>query len=153
MALRISEITNYSKSFHHAIQYADIKICKIQQKIEITLNTYKHSKGKPTIYDLQCDGQLWAMTHKYIQARGSQGGSFFLHPDKKIISKKFFTTNLQQDIYALGLEGKNYNSHSFRIGRASSLALEGESSTTISLIGRWNSEAYKRYIKPTIIKI
>lgn len=46
----------------------------------------------------------------------------------------------------LGYNPKHYNTHSFRIGAATSAAQVGLSSHDIKLLGRWRSTAYQRYI-------
>ena len=43
---------------------------------------------------------------------------------------------------------ESFNTHSFRIGAATSAAQSGLSSTTIKRLGRWQSSAYRRYIRP-----
>ena len=43
---------------------------------------------------------------------------------------------------------ESFNTHSFRIGAATSAAQSGLSSTTIKRLGRWRSSAYRRYIRP-----
>ena len=43
---------------------------------------------------------------------------------------------------------ESFNTHSFRIGAATSAAQLGLSSTTIKRLGRWRSSAYRRYIRP-----
>jgi len=41
-----------------------------------------------------------------------------------------------------------YNTHSFRIGGATSAAGVGTSQATIQQLGRWHSQAYQHYIRP-----
>ena len=41
----------------------------------------------------------------------------------------------------------NINTHSFRIGGASATASAGVSDSVIKILGRWSSDAYKRYIR------
>ena len=51
--------------------------------------------------------------------------------------------------YLLKMEGynpKHYNTHSFRIGAATSAAQAGLSSHDIKFLGRWRSTVYQRYI-------
>ena len=41
-----------------------------------------------------------------------------------------------------------YNTHSFRIGRATQLAKDNETEATIKSTGGWKSAAYNKYIRP-----
>ena len=47
----------------------------------------------------------------------------------------------------------HFNTHSFRIGKASDMAKAGASKTQIALAGRWRSNAYLKYIKPKYIDV
>jgi len=46
-----------------------------------------------------------------------------------------------------GISDKGFSSHSFRIGAATSLAMEGVPESRIMQLGRWKSNAYKGYIR------
>ena len=39
------------------------------------------------------------------------------------------------------------NTHSFRIGGATAAASDGISDSTIQILGRWSSDAYRRYLR------
>jgi hypothetical protein len=54
---------------------------------------------------------------------------------------------LQLYLTFAGLNLKNYKSHSFRIGAATTAWAKGFSEEQIQQIGRWNSEAFKKYIR------
>ena len=58
---------------------------------------------------------------------------------------------LKQQLSELHYNPDHYNSHSFRIGKATTMAEEGYSDIQIANLGRWKSNAYKSYIKPQII--
>lgn len=47
----------------------------------------------------------------------------------------------------LGIKDKNLKSHSFRIDRATTCAIERMPDDQIKQLGRWNSDAYLRYIR------
>ena len=48
---------------------------------------------------------------------------------------------------AAGLEGDNWNGHSFSRGAATCATQVGISNPEIQVLGRWRSDAYKAYIE------
>ena len=69
----------------------------------------------------------------------------------------FKMLNISKDQYSLpnffyllsraGYDQKNYASHSFRIGAATTTAAEGLPDWLIQTLGRWSSDSYTRYIR------
>ena len=55
---------------------------------------------------------------------------------------------LHRQLKQAGYQPHWYNTHSFRIGGATSAAEAGVSQATIQQLGRWRSQAYRRYIRP-----
>ena len=55
-------------------------------------------------------------------------------------------------IRALGLNFKQYNTHSLRIGACTHWAALGDSVTEIKLKGRWKSFAFTKYLRPEEIQ-
>jgi hypothetical protein len=60
-------------------------------------------------------------------------------------SRHYFIAALRACLRHLGIGG-HYSSHSFRRGAATSARRAGLSDSEIQLLGRWQSDAYKRYI-------
>jgi hypothetical protein len=48
---------------------------------------------------------------------------------------------------------RNYKGHSFRIGSVSHASSTGVSDEHIQLMGRWNSNAFKKYIRIEMFKL
>ena len=46
-----------------------------------------------------------------------------------------------------GADASDFNGHSFRIGAASTAAANGMEDSLVKTLGRWESDAYQRYIK------
>jgi hypothetical protein len=57
-----------------------------------------------------------------------------------------FSARLNQTLTSIGLTGANMRPHSFRIGAATSAAAAGVPDDQIQRLGRWKSDAYRRYI-------
>jgi hypothetical protein len=55
---------------------------------------------------------------------------------------KFYIT-----VSVCGLDSSRYKGHSFRIGAASLSAEKGLSDSQIRAMGRWNSNAFRKYIR------
>ena len=60
---------------------------------------------------------------------------------------------LRDTVSAAGLFSLNIKSHSFRIGRVCDMAIDGYSSDSIRLAGRWRSEAFRNYLRVDAVKM
>ena len=76
----------------------------------------------------------------------------FIHRNNSPFSRNFTCKQLKSDIIDIGRKPDMFNTHSFRKGRATSLAEQGYTPDQIAMLGRWNSNAYKLYIEPSVIK-
>lgn len=85
----------------------------------------------------------------YLSSRGGQPGPLFILEDGTPLSRAPFARHLQAILSAVGLDGSRFNTHSFRIGAATSASQAGVPESTIQALGRWHSTAYQRYIRPT----
>lgn len=84
----------------------------------------------------------------YIKFRPLVEGPLFCHFDGRPLSKYQFSTLLKKSLAVLGLAEANFKSHSFRIGMATTLVMEGMSDENIKFLGRWKSNfTYLRYIR------
>ncbi|XP_078528899.1 integrase/recombinase xerD homolog [Lissotriton helveticus] len=95
-----------------------------------------------------CPVTLWA---GYIREReGVNGDNYLLtHKDGSPVTLYQFKRVLAATVQAAGLQGCHYTTHSFRIGAATTAFQEGMSASAIKQIGRWQSDRYRVYIRPT----
>lgn len=71
--------------------------------------------------------------------------------DGNPITRHYFTQQLQAALSFCDLNLQNYHTHSFRIGAASTAAAKGFTELQIQTMGRWNSNAFRKYIRiPTL---
>lgn len=84
---------------------------------------------------------------RYLEVRGNSQGPLFTFDGLSPIHQSFYISQLKNVISFVGLDCKNYKSHSFRIGAASYAFLCKISEDQIRLMGRWNSSAVKRYFR------
>ena len=152
LGLRISEIANYNKLYSHAILYKNCKLNKHNLTLDITLETGKHLT-KPVDYTIKCSKHLYQHVYQYLRLRGNKNGPLFQHPKGKVFSRRFVVKTLKLDLEAIEIDGQFFNTHSFRSGLATDLALQGCSTEQICLIGRWKSSAFKQYLRPQKIKV
>ena len=82
----------------------------------------------------------------YFACRGVSAGPLFQTRDGHAVSSKLFTDHLAILFRACGLDSNKYKGHSFRIGAATFAAECGYSDAQIRLMGRWKSDAFRKYI-------
>jgi hypothetical protein len=71
----------------------------------------------------------------------------FVFSDSTPLNRSSCLKHLRYLLKRVGYNPKHYNTHSFRIGAATSAAQAGLSPQDIKLLGRWRSTAYQRYIR------
>ena len=85
--------------------------------------------------------------YSYLKYRGTKPGPLFCFPDLTSISREFYASQLKHNLSFCGLDPNLYQTHSFRIGGCSYLALIGMTNEQIRLMGRWKTDAFKLYIR------
>ena len=83
----------------------------------------------------------------YLATRGSHAGPLFIHADGRGFTRPLFKAALDDLLTNLHLDNKQYNTHSFRIGAATSAKQANIPDTYINMLGRWRSDSYQSYIK------
>lgn len=83
----------------------------------------------------------------YLAVRGTQPGPLFITNDGKYLTRLLFSTRIDALLESLHVDTSQYNTHSFRIGAATTAAQAHIPETHIKTLGRWRSDAYQRYIK------
>ncbi len=71
----------------------------------------------------------------------------FVFPDSQPVTRAYFKTQLDKRLSWASLSTLQYKPHSFRIGAATQSALSAVPDHKIKLMGRWHSDAYKKYIR------
>lgn len=157
--LRIGEITKGKDSKNVLLLRQVTKLTDSSGNIvglKITFESYKHHYNQPPVsitllrQKTICPVELFL---RYLTLRGSSPGWLFQHLDGSPITRLEFTNWLNTAVNGCGLDPSRYKSHSFRIGAASFAADQGLSETKIRLLGRWKSDAFKRYIRITSITL
>ena len=87
---------------------------------------------------------------RFLQKRPFTGSEsrLLVHQSGKAVEAVWVRSKLKEACRKIGLEG-DYNTHSLRIGAASDAAKNGLPEHLIKLRGRWKSDAYLRYLRPS----
>ena len=85
----------------------------------------------------------------YLHRQGNSPGPLFRHEDGSPLRRRQFVNQVQSALMTAGLPGADFNGHSFRIGAATAASHARIPETTIKILGRWNSMAYQRFIRPS----
>ncbi len=153
--LRCSELTISSK-FDPAINptIADLTILD-SETISFLVKQSKTDQTKKGhfvyIFNLPSPIQPYQAVREYLRLRNFQAKSplepLFLDHTNKPASRAWFQKHLRSVLLSAGISAKNFSSHSFRIGAATSAAQKGLTKHQIQTLGRWSSEAFQSYIR------
>jgi len=153
---RISEFTvpsktDYDKSCHLCLSDIAVNNRKNPCLLKVTI---KESKTDPFRKEIHI--YLGATDHSicpilgilpYLADCGHTPGPLFITEDGYGLTRQTFSALLNSILSQLHLNSKNYNTHSFRIGAATTAAQAHILDTIIKMLGRWKSDAYQCYIK------
>ena len=138
---------------HLVVQYSDISFCLQSYKAISCKIVLKYSKnGKPGETQIVTLGShtgacpLEALL-AFIKSRGDAVGPLFSYPDGSGFFRNKFAKLLALVLRHIGLNPNLYKGHSFRIGAATQAAADGKSDADIRCLGRWRSDAFKKYIR------
>lgn len=120
----------------------------------IKFSSFKHSKKfhvpSMLLHERQGDPMCPVTALKqYAQLRGVKPGPLFLTESGNAITRTVLAKNLKNILTLAGIDPTLFNTHSLRSGRATDLASANTSELTIKQTGRWQSNAYYRYVRPT----
>ena len=87
----------------------------------------------------------------FISVRGSEPGPLFALPSGLGISRSWFDLKLKTLLKVCHFDSSCFKGHSFRIGGATLAAARGFSDSQIRALGRWQSDAFKKYIRPVAL--
>ena len=120
---------------------------KIRASESYPCNQFIHSTKAHRITRFFCPFQI---SREYLTVRGNYSCDtepFFVLRDHTPITPNLVRNTLSKMLRNLNLNPKNYNSHSFRIGRTGDMLKLGYSIEEIKLAGRWKSNVVYKYIR------
>lgn len=151
---RIGElVVNKSLAHSHTILIDDIVIQ--DKRVLINLKFSKTDQlGKGTIIDLQATDSFicpFKLLKRYLDIRPQNYGPAFIHFGGSPVTVYQFNAVLQKALGAAKVSSNHLRGHSFRVGAASQSSKLGFSDEEVQEFGRWESKAYKSYIRiPTV---
>lgn len=152
--LRIGEITVRANNLSPAIFLDQVRFFQDKESrpaVEIKIINFKHNTKKEPFFIIigsQHDALCGVSAlQQYIQLRGHKSGPLFCSENNSAIHRDTFNKQLRTDLQFCKLDSSKYKGHSFRIGAASLAAANNISDAQIRLLGRWKSDAFKKYIR------
>ena len=119
--------------------------------LKLVISEYKHNINKRPFEILiareDCPAQFCSVQAilEYLALRGNHPGPLFCNCSLATITADQFNTQLHRCLSFCGLDTRRYKGHSFCIGAASHAAYKD---AQIRTLGRWQSDAFKVYIRP-----
>jgi len=153
--LRLGEIVaDSNRRAEGGLRGDDVSIQRTSGQGVVVVNL-RHTKtsqyGRPQTVKLQAaPGSAVCpvrAVQRYAAVRPLSATSYFCHFDASPVTRYQFQAVLRRATAAIGLDTRQYSSHSFRIGAASTAAAVGLTADQIKSCGRWRSAAYRSYIR------
>ena len=157
--MRISETAKHK----HAVKVADVHIAKDNRSAKLILRSSKtHTiRQKPQVIIIKstrsqqntrkghslCPVKLLKEYAESRSAYKTESEQFFVFSDKTPVTARNVRVCIKQVISRLGIDSKFYDTHSFRIGRATDLKKAGHKVESIKEAGRWKSNAVYDYLR------
>lgn len=161
--LRLGEVVVKAKSLASTvIQREDISFTQNENspiEVVIVLKHFKTNKTKDLFQihlkalkdnDIMCPVNA---LYEYVNMFGHHTGPLYQFIGGKPVPYSFVAKHLQNTIQFIGLNPALYKGHSFRIGAATHAAKLGFSENSIQKMGRWNSDAIRKYVRLESFKI
>ena len=114
-----------------------------------SLLIFKHHSGPPftVIVNSSHHNCPVKSLSAYFVLRGQSTGPLFVFQDSKPVSSQYFSHIFKRCLVLLDLDCTYFKPHSFRIGAATHAFSTGASMETIQQLGRWKSNAFRKYIR------
>ncbi|XP_078327575.1 uncharacterized protein LOC144623177 [Crassostrea virginica] len=126
--------------------------------VQIIMQEHKTNKDHaPLVISLQAipDSPFCPVNALFVYLNCSKhtSGPLFQTIDALPISYSKVSAHLKSAVQFIGLDPNNFKGHSFRIGAATYAASLRFSENLIQKLGRWNSDAFRRYIRINSFKL
>ena len=151
---RVSELLGQNMSLkgaRPAVQVNDVKVEAKKMTVQLHGSKCDQTKKGETVClkreYLHTDVCPVIATSEFLKVRPKSTKSFLVHMNGKQLTQYQFQAILKKAAKHLDWPVQNYSAHSFRIGAATSAAMNGDSIETIMKKGRWRSAAANNYVR------
>ena len=152
--LRVSEFT-VNTSFDHNQHVSLLGATVTKDRITIVVPRSKtDTSNKGFQLNFICNGTNvcpHCALNRYFETLNfsNRDKPLFQLANGKALTRCLFVEKTKDVLSSLGFSRKDYSSHSFRSGGATSAAQVGLKDWQLKHLGRWKSEAYHSYVKPS----
>ncbi|KAK2184445.1 hypothetical protein NP493_265g00002 [Ridgeia piscesae] len=144
--LRIGEIAVTSTAQSSCVLQLN-QISLSSDKCTVVFHSYEHYQGPPVSF---CPIKA---IRAYLAVRRNAPGPLFIFPGGTPVAKPFFGDQLKKSLAWAGLSSECYKGHSFRIGAATTAAMQGISDEEIQRMGRCKSQAFTFFIRIPMLQL
>ena len=150
--LRVNElVVNTVSQVGHVLFAKDVLFEPSSKALTICIRSSKTQQAGPPvrirIHDSIDNISCFQLIKELDQVRPKHCGLFFCHENGDPLTRSQFSGVLCKTLKHCGIMSGYYKSHSFRIGKASQLSVQGVLDDNIKIMGRWSSSAYKSYLR------
>ena len=141
--LRPGEVT----SSHNNLMLHQVLVS--HQHIPITFYKFKHHQGPPITIVVNSQNSFPCpvkLASSYLTLRGKDPGPCFSRPDGHPITYNQYSAMFSQ-LQNFMSDSIRYHPYGFRIGAATYASIKGIPEDTIRHMGRWSSDAVRKYIR------
>ena len=140
-----------SNTADHTVKVDNVTIINSQPPaVSMVLNSYKHSSSPKSFIIQSADSTDYcpvAALIEYLKVRPPQKGLLFLAANGASVKRHYLSTNIKLLVAMAGHDASRYDTHGPRIGRTTDMARAGVPDHIIKETGRWESDAYKAYMR------
>ncbi len=149
---RIGEMACSNGQQQHAILAQNV--CLGSDQVAATFVSFKHHRGVTPLTRMLletcrevCPARL--LTEYSTIRPGTWSGPLFLWRSGRQVEASEVRLSLHRCLERAGEDTTGLTPHSFRIGSVSEATDRGASDTQVRRMGRWRSNAYMMYVRPT----
>ncbi len=157
--LRVSEFT-FAADNPHCLTLGNLQSVKGEKDMVVSykllFTSFKHKSGHCPAIELAMDTNNLIMCpvlalKTYIALRGEGQGPLFCWKNGLPVSRTSFSKILKRCLAVVNPQLSGYNTHSFRLGRATQAWEDNMPVEKLVILGRWKSDAFRKYYRPSVV--